>query len=355
MFGEKQGKSEELIKNYRRILGVSCVVHVLCLIAFISWDMTLLIYYDLIAVLLHGAGVLFVAKPKYTTFWLVTIFGEIVIFCFFCNYFMGWGYGFSFYGVLLIPLCFFNTYMDSDIKRPWINCRIFVFADLSLMIISLLYGREDSLYEVYGYSRMREFFFGNMLISILGVAFYVARIYQLLKQNEEILEEKNHQLVYMANYDNLTKLRNRNNIVTKFQELEERNEFYCVIVGDIDDFKKINDTYGHGGGDIVLSFVADMIREEVSDVGIACRWGGEEFLIIFPLSEEDSVKHMEHLRKTIATEKIMHEGNEIHVTITFGIAGRDESDNYEELIIMADRRLYKGKKNGKNQTVCRCR
>lgn len=353
MSNKKQTKNINLIKNYRRIFGVSCIVHLLCLIAFVSWDMKLLMYYTVAAVLLHGAGAYFVAKPQLTTFCLVAIFAEIVILCALCNYFLGWGYGFTFYGVLLIPLCFFNTYMDSDIKHPWLNCQVFVFADLSCMIISLLSGRPDNLYEVYGYSRMREFFFGNMLISMLGVAFYAGRIYQLLKLNEEALEEKNHQLVYLANYDNLTKLRNRNNIVRKFRELEKETDYYCVIIGDIDDFKKINDTYGHGGGDTVLAFVAEVLRGQMNEMGIACRWGGEEFLLICSADKEETFQAIEHIRGIIESGKIIYEGKEIRVTMTFGISGSDESDSYEEMIILADKRLYSGKRNGKNQTVYR--
>lgn len=353
MSNKKQMKNIDLIKNYRRIFGVSCIVHLLCLIAFVSWDMTLLIYYTVAAVLLHGAGAYFVAKSRLTTFCLVTIFAEIVIFCALCNYFLGWGYGFTFYGVLLIPLCFFNTYMDSDIKRPWLNCQVFVFADLGFMIISLLSGRPDNLYEIYGYSKMREFFFGNMLISMLGVAFYAGRIYQLLKLNEEALEEKNHQLVYLANYDNLTKLRNRNNIVKKFRELEEGTDYYCVIIGDIDDFKKINDIYGHGCGDTVLAFVAEVLRGQMNEKGIACRWGGEEFLMICPTDKEETFQSIEHIRGIIESGKIIYEGKEIRVTMTFGISGSDEADSYEEMIILADKRLYRGKRSGKNQTVYR--
>lgn len=350
---EKPAKNIDLVKNYRQIFGVSFVVHLLCLFAFISWDMTLLEYYTIIAALLHGAGAYFIASPQRTTFCVVALFGEIVVICALCNYFLGWGYGFSFYGVLLIPLCFFNTYMDTDIKWPWVNCLLFVVSDLIFMVSSVVMTRPDNLREIYGYSRMREFFFGNMLISMVGVAFYAGRIYQLLKIKTEVLEKKNQQLIYLANHDNLTKLRNRNNMAKKFQEFEAGEDFYCVIIGDIDDFKVINDTYGHDCGDTVLSAVAEVMMENMEEPGVICRWGGEEFLMICPLPIEEAVKHIEHIRERIMARKIVHEEKEIHVTMTFGISGRNEAACYEEMINMADKRLYRGKKNGKNQTIYR--
>ncbi len=169
--------------------------------------------------------------------------------------------------------------------------------------------------------------------------------------SNELLCEKNRQLDFMANYDMLTKLSNRRHIQTCYQQYAQSQKPYCVIIGDIDDFKSVNDTYGHSCGDIVLSSIADLIKKSLPDTSAACRWGGEEFLFLIYGNKTYAVSMMETVLEKIRSTAISYNENTLHITMTFGIAFYEEQADIEKLITLADERLYYGKKHGKNRIV----
>lgn len=153
--------------------------------------------------------------------------------------------------------------------------------------------------------------------------------------------------------DPLTGLRNRrscNEVLEKaINEYECNGKRYEVAIGDIDNFKCLNDTYGHLGGDQVLKDVSKILQEHMKGKGIAARWGGEEFLLIY--DEEGAKQEVEELLEKIRRAKICYKGKMIQVTMTFGISTCRKNDTIESIIRRADTRLYKGKNNGKDQVV----
>ena len=143
-------------------------------------------------------------------------------------------------------------------------------------------------------------------------------------------------------------------------------------MGDLDSFKKINDTYGHGCGDLVLKSVADIINNNTGADEIACRWGGEEMVVVFMGERPEALERLEKIRTQIEALSLEYEGLHVKVTMTFGFADSGEiaralkesnaeksepseasSKRYgmESLISMADKRLYTGKGSGKNVVV----
>lgn len=169
--------------------------------------------------------------------------------------------------------------------------------------------------------------------------------------SNNLLREKNFQLDYLANYDVLTQLSNRRHIRGYFQQYQQSKRQYCVALGDIDDFKQVNDKYGHNCGDAVLSTVAELMRKQLPDDAVPCRWGGEEFLILLYGERAHGVAVIEGIRQTIADTVIPFQGNDIRITMTFGVAFSEERDQMEKLVSLADERLYYGKKCGKNRTI----
>ncbi len=155
----------------------------------------------------------------------------------------------------------------------------------------------------------------------------------------------------MANHDMLTKLSNRHHIQIFCQQYAQSGKPYCVIIGDIDNFKSVNDTYGHSCGDVVLSTIADLIKNNLPDTAVPCRWGGEEFLILIYGDTASAVSVMETVRERIESTAISYDENTLHITMTFGIAFCEERADIEKLITLADERLYYGKNHGKNQIV----
>ena len=128
---------------------------------------------------------------------------------------------------------------------------------------------------------------------------------------------------------------------------------------DIDFFKKINDTYGHIAGDIVLKKVASIIESQLREYDTASRYGGEEFCILLPYTTIEEAKFVaERLRKKVENEKIdisqaYSEQKEVQVTISIGVSEFNEHTilNPKDLYKKADEALYQAKEQGRNQVV----
>ncbi len=163
----------------------------------------------------------------------------------------------------------------------------------------------------------------------------------------------------LATIDDLTRLNNRRH----FFELAEREfklfkrynnlESLSMIMLDVDDFKKVNDTYGHYMGDDVLRTVAEKCTETLRETDIIGRYGGEEYVVLLPYAgKQESQKVAERLKKNISEQPIIFNGISIYVTVSIGIAVLEDSINtLEELLKKADIALYEAKKKGKNRIV----
>ena len=189
---------------------------------------------------------------------------------------------------------------------------------------------------------------------IFSVIFYNT-IYIYSTENMVInLEEKNKQLSADAHEDALTSLLNRRGFLPLVKTLMEGDTYtrFCVAFCDLDDFKRVNDSYGHDAGDEVLKHAATMIRQELPGCDV-CRWGGEEFVILLKDTDLVSAKgRVERLRKTVESNPTSFFGKQIFVTLTIGL--EEYRENYTEpeaVIRKADERMYYGKQHGKNIVV----
>lgn len=169
------------------------------------------------------------------------------------------------------------------------------------------------------------------------------------------LERENRNLGEIANYDPLTNLLNRRSMNAQMkQAVEAANEDsqpFCLIMGDIDNFKKVNDIYGHACGDTVLISVAKVISQNVRNGDAVCRWGGEEILILVKENEEIACQVAERICKDISHTVVKHDQIELSVTMTLGVAPYREGETIRSIIDEADKHLYYGKNHGKNQVV----
>ncbi len=159
----------------------------------------------------------------------------------------------------------------------------------------------------------------------------------------------------MIEKDALTQILNRHCADRKLHQVIEKSRYskvpFSLAIGDIDFFKKVNDTYGHNCGDLVLQNVARIIRQHMHSLGFAARWGGEEFLLVFDHSDlPEAVISLEHLLSDIRTMDSNYEGQTIKITMTFGVTAGDAID-LKELVRMADDKLYEGKSAGRDRIV----
>ncbi|HIP98083.1 MAG TPA: GGDEF domain-containing protein [Aquifex aeolicus] len=165
--------------------------------------------------------------------------------------------------------------------------------------------------------------------------------------------------ITLASFDSLTGAYNRREGLKLAKQILKRSSFEdknaCLLVLDIDFFKKINDTYGHGAGDIVLKEVATIIKNTIRNEDLIVRWGGEEFLIVLSgIPAEKAGEVAERIKNNIANSLIeLPDGKKIKVTVSIGVACTEIEGTYtfDELFTIADKRLYKAKREGRNRVV----
>ncbi|MBR1554761.1 MAG: GGDEF domain-containing protein [Oscillospiraceae bacterium] len=159
-------------------------------------------------------------------------------------------------------------------------------------------------------------------------------------------------------YDTLTHLLNRRSmddyLQKAYQEASQEGTSFCLLMMDIDDFKKVNDTYGHDCGDEVLRYVANTISTSVRKDDSVFRWGGEEILVLMHSGEVQASLSAEKIRREIEQDAVSYRGeNNISVTVTIGLSAYRNGMTIQQMMDEADQKLYYGKKHGKNQVVCR--
>ena len=163
----------------------------------------------------------------------------------------------------------------------------------------------------------------------------------------------------MAITDQLTGLHNRRymgrHLDTLILSAEKSGKPLAFLILDIDYFKAVNDTYGHDIGDEVLREFASRIAANVRGIDLACRYGGEEFVVVMPDTDlEFAATVAERLRRSVETTPfaISRAPNKLNVTISIGIAGSEgQGDDAEQLLHRADQALYRAKREGRNRVV----
>ncbi|MCW8953321.1 MAG: GGDEF domain-containing protein [Sulfurimonas sp.] len=158
-----------------------------------------------------------------------------------------------------------------------------------------------------------------------------------------------------SNIDSLTKVFNRRALNTYLLEAcssssDGVNYNIHVLMLDLDDFKEINDTYGHITGDKILIFISNILRKTLRDGDKIFRYGGEEFTIVLNRnSDEESNIIADRILKLISSNKLIYMGEKLSVTASIGLTKLLHGDTPDKLLTRADRALYISKHNGKNQ------
>jgi diguanylate cyclase (GGDEF)-like protein len=171
------------------------------------------------------------------------------------------------------------------------------------------------------------------------------------------LEQTMKELELATRVDGLTRIYNRKHweeaLANEFARARRYDSALSLIMFDLDHFKRLNDTYGHQCGDLVLIETASRVSETLRDAGVFGRYGGEEFAIILPETEGLGVVGVaERIRKALSTRPIVFEGKEISFSASIGISTIHPSQaSYEELIGEADAALYQAKSSGRD-TIC---
>ena len=163
---------------------------------------------------------------------------------------------------------------------------------------------------------------------------------------------ENYLLQSVSKMDQLTGLKNRHCFKQAYRICMEDKGISCLIMCDIDFFKKVNDTYGHNGGDALLIDIANLLKNCVGHQGEVIRWGGEEFLILLRNFEMEDAKALaELIRKRVEQSICAYEQQIIKVTMSFGVVTIDREVSADENVKRADEKLYLAKSMGRNRVV----
>ncbi|MBI5755837.1 MAG: sensor domain-containing diguanylate cyclase [Nitrospirae bacterium] len=227
----------------------------------------------------------------------------------------------------------------------------------SIMVIPIRYT-EGAIGALYLRTSRKDAVFSERDIKLCqviadsaAVALKNAHLFNVIKEEKTLLEK-------MAVTDDLTRLYNHRYFVRRLGEEFKRarrykNSISCVML-DIDNFKKVNDTYGHQSGDWVLQEVAKVIRDSVRETDVVARYGGEEFAVILPhTGREDAIKLAERIRQSIKGFRFDAVGNGEQITASMGVATYPDTEirDIDDLVRKADNGLYKAKSNGKDMVV----
>jgi len=194
---------------------------------------------------------------------------------------------------------------------------------------------------------IKKVFYFNLVISLIMTILVTILILFIIKKYHK-------RLTFLAEHDPLTSLKNRRMFEEKFGQfllLQKRDKRdLSLIFLDIDNFKKINDTFGHATGDLVIKQIASTLKMHTRQTDILARWGGEEFIIALIDSDLEKARvTTEKLRQSIENDYVLKNLVNFTVTASFGITETTEKDSIENVLQRADEAMYISKTNGKNR------
>ena len=317
-------------------------IHILMLLIFILCEVPPLVKFNIFSICFYLA-ILFVVYKGWYSFYTVGVYLEVVIHMTFATMLTGWETGFQITLIGMNVLAFYAEYTGRSLKIKCVKV-------LPLSILGMLAYLAVYIHLHFNppfYSLSENAVFGLNILWGIIVFVITAIILQLLVIIANSSEEE---LSYQLSHDKLTGLPNRYYLSEQLDSIKNEKSYFWLCISDIDDFKKINDTYGHNCGDYVLKTIGDLLS--TTNV-LCCRWGGEEFLFVGRLEKDypDPRVFLEGVRKEIQNFNFEYEGTKFNVTMTFGLSTFSNGDDIDNVLRDADDKLYLGKHSGKNQIV----
>lgn len=228
------------------------------------------------------------------------------------------------------------------------NLRSGVLMSLALVgIVALgLYGEISWSHEYAATHKMR------IVIALLAVCIFAIISEWMRTKSYAAITHTAERFKLDANYDQLTGLLNRRGFTNKVSGLDDADFPAVMGIIDIDHFKAINDAYGHDAGDAALQFLSDYLRGSVKGRDLMCRWGGEEFLVLFPhLSLQSGISVVDQIRNEVESRTVQHGENIFKITFSAGVVELQTQSAFVASLELADQRLYHAKKSGRNRVV----
>ena len=302
---------------------------------------TFLVWFSIPTAMVYLIGY-WLIRTNRLTFYIRLVYSWLTFYMGVTTVCLGYGYGFHLYSFSVIPTIFVAEYLGYRLQNEPVRS---VRASLVIAAFSMLCTGYVALFGplLETDQKYAAVFWISNSCTVFGFLIYYCKYFvrTIIRSEQSLIE--------IAHMDRLTQLHNRHYMLDRLDALTGQEDGF-IAMADIDDFKKINDTYGHNAGDLVLKTVSERMRTVCEGCEIA-RWGGEEFLLLSfrPLAEGKEM--LEQMRRQIAQEPIVFEEQPIRVTLTIGIGSRQTGQSIDAWIQTVDEKLYYGKNNGKNQIV----
>lgn len=333
------------------------LIHFIYIVMFSRLEIFPLVVYNIVIVICYSYfGIVCYTGEKIKAFFVFLCI-EIPLHAVLCSILIGWNYRFMLFMFGMIPIVFFTAVFIEEISHKVLFPSVLgIFYAFLYVVVRLALENIKPFYSSKLISEYEHFFLYFNTILTFGMLLYFSILFSFefnYIQNKMISENKS--LGTHASYDTLTGLMNRRSIDSYldsiFKENYHDNESFSIIMCDIDHFKAVNDTYGHDAGDYILKEVSAVIRNEVRDNDVVSRWGGEEFLLVLKADKIAATKLAERIRASIEKHVFTYKNQTLNITMTLGVSSYHNGNDISSLVRSADKKLYRGKENGRNQVV----
>ena len=328
------------------ITGIYLIIHIFLFFFFRHYGVTPMARFNLGSIVFYGVILIVCDKVGYYIF-APAVFIEVVLHMAGAAIFTGWESGFQITLVGTNVLLFYSEYVQRRLEQPYVRALPLAVSSMAVYLFLCVYDHlipvryplpEDVCFRL-------QLAWGVILFTIMIAYLYF--FVDLTSGSEEYLARE-------VGHDKLTGLPNRYYVSDYMDSLKDDAglEGHWAAMMDIDDFKNINDSYGHNCGDYVLREIADILRGIGKDVEVS-RWGGEEFLLFGRVNGDPAAcrARLEELRLEIMERVFTFEELRLRLTVTIGYAEFHPGSSVHDWVNEADKKMYEGKRGGKNRLV----
>ncbi len=323
------------------------LIHILLLILFSIYRVTPMMLFNVFSIGFYIWIFFLIRRGSREQLFVTSVYAEVILHMFLAVVCVGWDSGFQITLLGIIIMIFYGEYATRSVKRKYVRSGLASICSLGAYLGAYLV--TEHFPHPYAFPHHVE----QLLQVTWGIITFVIVIF-FLEVFVLITTKTETRLSEQVAHDELTGLFNRHFMNEYLERLmNEKNRYgYFLAMIDIDDFKNVNDTYGHNCGDLVLRTLADVLRSKLPRCEV-CRWGGEEFLLVGQIDEnlDHTALALDRMRQEVSDCEVLYNGQAFRITITIGVAEFRGDASQAEWINRADERLYHGKCFGKNQVV----
>jgi len=321
-----------------RVTLFSAAVDCIYFLFFLAVGSSLLAWMNVVSVAMYSTAY-YLVRRRHLHFAVVLVWLEAFPHAAIGTLMLGWESGFHYLLLMFIP----SVAMTASKRR------------LQVFLIALLVflGALDAVSRMWG--PMAPIPQASLItLKWLNISFFVVMFSALASYYRQKITKAEKRLKVLATVDALTGLNNRSHFESDAEQhiaRYQRNGISsAVVIADVDFFKKVNDTFGHEGGDQVLVAVSRLLKSELREVDSLARWGGEEFVFLMHETElAEAIAVTERIRRAVEDSAVSHQGTEIRCTMSFGVTLLRPNDTLGDALARADRALYRSKTQGRNR------